>query len=229
MPCGFLPFTMAHSPNTNDAIHSHQPTQASNHDPNPIYPKNQKKKKKKKKPPHTHTTLPKHPPHLRTNQRQPPHRLLKHLQRQRGLIVRHLVPGAKHPDEAEVARRLERAGLRPVDGVGRQGRGREGGLARVGDGVRGREPAEPVADPVGVAGPQDDADAALHDGGEGREEVAGVCFLGGGFLDQRLLCVEGGSVWMLTVTRRGELLVWGCRALCVLCLGSDGFGDSGLL
>lgn len=116
---------------------------------------------------------------LRTSQRLLLHRLLKHLERQRGLVIRHLVPGAKHPQEAQVVDRLDRAALLALDGVGGQGFGREGGGARVGDGVGGGEAAEPVADPVGVAGPEDDADAALDDGREGREEVAGVCVGGG--------------------------------------------------
>ena len=86
------------------------------------------------------------------------------------------MPGPKHPQEAEVVHRLERASLRPADRVGCQRCGRERRRSGVRDGVGGGEAAEPVADPVGVAGPQDHADAALDDGGEGREEIAGVCF-----------------------------------------------------
>lgn len=111
---------------------------------------------------------------LRTSQRLLLHRLLKHLQRQRRLIIRHLVPGPKNPQEAEVVDGLERASLCALDRVRRQWCGLEGGCARVGDGVGGGETAKPVADPVGVAGPQDYANAALDDGGEGWEEVTGV-------------------------------------------------------
>ena len=141
---------------------------------------------------------------LRTSQRLLLHRLLKHLQRHRRLVIRHLMPGSKHPQEAEVVHRLERPPRRPVDGVGRQRRGREGGGAGVGDGVGGGEAAEPVADPVGVAGPHDDADAAFDDGGEGREEVAGV------------------------VARGGEFVVGGVGALGVGRFGADGARDRGL-
>ena len=135
--------------------------------------------KKKKKRHLAGQTLP-----LRTSQRLLLHRLLKHLQRQRRLIKRHLVPGPKHPQEAQVVDRLERAPLGAVDGIRGQGLGRKGRRAGVRDCVGGREAAEPVADEVGVAGPDDDADVALDDGREGGEEVAGVCFWGrekGGF------------------------------------------------
>ena len=111
--------------------------------------------------------------------------------------------GAKHPQEAQIIHRLERASLRAVHGVGRQRRGCESGRAGVGDGVGGGEAAEPIADPVGVAGPHDDADAALHDGVEGGEEVAGV------------------------VARVGEFVVGGVGALGVGGLGADGAGDGG--
>ena len=56
---------------------------------------------------------------LRTSQRLLLHRLLKHLQRQRRLIVRHLVPGAKDPQEAEIVDGLERAALCALDRVRR--------------------------------------------------------------------------------------------------------------
>lgn len=141
---------------------------------------------------------------LRTSQRLLLHRLLKHLQGQRRLVVRHLVPGTKNPQEAEVVHGFESAALGAVDRVGRQRCGCEGGSAGVGDGVGGGEAAEPVADPVGVAGPHDDADAALDDGGQGGEEVAGV--------------VAGG----------GEFVVGCVGALGVCCFGTDGAGDGGL-
>lgn len=144
---------------------------------------------------------------LRTSQRLLLHRLLKHLERQRGLVVRHLVPGPKHPQEAQVVDRLDRAALLALDGVGGQGFGREGGGARVGDGVGGGEAAEPVADPVGVAGPEDDADAALDDGREGREEVAGVCVGGGEKLLVWRFVRRGEKGIGLTVACGGELVV----------------------
>ena len=84
------------------------------------------------------------------------------------------MPGPKDPEKAQIVHRLEGAALGAGDGVGGQRLGGEGRGAGIGDGVCGGEAAEPVADPVGVAGPEDDADAGLDDGGEGGEEVAGV-------------------------------------------------------
>ena len=163
------------SPNTEDPVLQGLAFNAIKQAPNqPTVTKPMYKKKHTNTPPHR----PSHSLALRPSQRLLLHRLLKHLQRQRGLIIRHLVPGPEHPQEAEVVNGLERAALGAGDGVRGQGRGGEGGLAGVGDRVGGGEAAEPVADPVGVAGPEDDADAALDDGGEGGEEVAGVCFLG---------------------------------------------------
>ena len=114
------------------------------------------------------------------------------------------MPGAKHPQEAEIVHGLERAALGAGHGVGRQGLGGEGGGAGEVDRVGGREAAEPVADPVGVAGPEDDADAAADDGAEGGEEVAGV------------------------VARGGEFVVGGVGALDVGGLGADGARHRGL-
>lgn len=92
-------------------------------------------------------------PVLSRAQRQAFHRLLKHLQRQRGRIVRHLVAGPEHAQEAEVVLRLERAAGRAVDLVAVQRLGFEAGLAgerhRFGRGLV----ADPVADVVGVSGP----------------------------------------------------------------------------
>ena len=132
------------------------------------------------------------------------HRLLKNLQRHRGLIIWHLMPGPKHPQKAQIIHRLDRAPLRPVHRIRRQRLGRERAGAGITDRVGGREPAEPIADPIRVAGPEDDADAALDDGGEGGEEVAGVVACGGEFVV--------GGVW----------------AFCVCRLGSYGAGDGGL-
>ena len=112
---------------------------------------------------------------LRTRQRLLLHRLLKHLQGESWLIIRDLVARAKYPQEAQVVDRLKCASLRTINRVGCQRLGRKGRGAGVGDCVCRRETAEPVADPVGVAGPQDDTNAALDDGGQGGEEVSSVC------------------------------------------------------
>lgn len=90
------------------------------------------------------------------------HRLHERLQRDLGLIIRHLVPRAEHPEEAEVAGALERAHLLPVDGVGLQRLALERRLLAVLHRVGDRVAAGPVADPVGVAGPHEHLDAALH-------------------------------------------------------------------
>ena len=101
------------------------------------------------------------------------------------------MPGPKHPQKAKIIHRLDRAPLRPADGIGGQRLGRESRGAGISDRVGGREAAEPVADEICVAGPQDDADAALDDGGEGGEEVAGVVARGGEFVV--------GRVWALGI------------------------------
>ena len=80
----------------------------------------------------------------------------------------------KNPQEAEIVDRLERAALRARDRVRGQRFGGEGRGARIGDGVGRREAAEPIADPVGVPGPYNNANTALDDSREGGEEVAGV-------------------------------------------------------
>ena len=141
---------------------------------------------------------------LSTAQRLLLHRLLKNLQRHRGLIIRHLMPGPKHAQKAQIIHRLHRAPLRPVHSIGRQRLRRERLRAGIRNRVGGREAAEPVADPIRVAGPQDDADAALDDGGEGGEEVAGV------------------------VARGGEFVVGGVGAFGVGRFSADGAGDGGL-
>ena len=111
---------------------------------------------------------------LCTSQCLPHHRLLEHLQRQRGLIVRHLMPSPENSEEAQIRDALERASLDAVDVVGRQRFACKGGCAGVLDRVGGREAAKPIADPVSVASPHDNADTGLDDGGEGGKEVAGV-------------------------------------------------------
>ena len=104
------------------------------------------------------------PSSLRRAQRLLPQGLAKCLQRKGGLIEGHLVPGGKDAQEAQSARRLEGAGRGAADRVVGQLHGAEGGLLRVCDGVDGPLRAVPVADPVGVAGPDQDADARLDDG-----------------------------------------------------------------
>ena len=135
------------------------------------------------------------------------------------------MPGPKHPQEAQVIHRLERASLYAVDRVGRQCLGREGGGARVRDRVGGRETAEPVADPVGVAGPEDHADAALDDGGEGWEEVAGVW---------EWWYVSWTFLWRekeigLTIACGGEFVVGCIWALGVGCFGTNSASDRWLM
>lgn len=84
------------------------------------------------------------------------------------------MPRRENPQETQIPNRLKRAPLRPRNCIRLQRRSREGACAGVGNHVRGREPAEPVADPVGVAGPDEGREACLHDGAEGGQEGAGV-------------------------------------------------------
>ena len=111
------------------------------------------------------------------------------------------MPSSKHPQEAEIVHSLESTSLRPIDCVGRQWCGCESGGAGVGDSVGGGETAKPITDPIGVASPHYHADAALDDGGESWEEVAGV------------------------VSSGGEFVVWCVGALGVRGFGTDRTGD----
>ena len=113
-------------------------------------------------------------PALSTSQGPIHHRLVEDLKREGRLIVRHFVPGPKHSQEAQIVHRLERASLRALYRIRRQCLRSKSRGARVGDGVGGSQVAKPVAYPVRIAGPHDDANSTLNDGGEGREEVAGV-------------------------------------------------------
>ena len=114
------------------------------------------------------------------------------------------MPRPKDPQKAQIIHTLKRAPLGPINRIRLQRLLRERGRCGVGDGVGGAQAAEPVADPVCVAGPDDDADAGLDDGGEGGEERAGV--------------VAGG----------GEFFVGRVGAFGVGCFGADGGGDGGL-
>ena len=88
-----------------------------------------------------------------------------------------------------------------LTGIARQCLRLERSLAGIGDNVGGRELAEPVADPIGVAGPDDGRNTRLDEVGELREERAVVVARGDKFL----------------VVRVGAFLVGG--------LGADGFDD----
>ena len=131
---------------------------------------------------------------LSRTQRLLPHRLSENLQRHRRLVVRHLMSCSKNPSrnvslgshfsngfvilpqEAKIVHRLERPPLRAINRIWFQRCGIESGRASVGDSVGGGKTAKPVADPVGVAGPDDDLNAGLDYGGELGEEGAGVCW-----------------------------------------------------
>ena len=111
---------------------------------------------------------------------------------------------AKDPQKAKIVHRLERAALRTSHIIRRQLARRELVLAGERNCIRGREPTVPVADPVGVAGPDDGGDAGLDDVGELGEEGAGV------------------------VACCGELLVRRVGAFLVGGLGADGLDDGGI-
>lgn len=113
------------------------------------------------------------------------------------------MPRAKHPQKREPPLGLKLPPLLPRDIVRRQTlrlkrlRAREGD--RVGDGLA----AEPVADEIRVTRPHDGLHARGHDGGELREEGAGV------------------------IPRGGEFVVHVTGTLLVGCFRADGFGDGG--
>lgn len=114
------------------------------------------------------------------------------------------MPRAKDPQKAEIVHRLERAALRTIHVIRRQLIRRELVLAGKRHCIRGREAAVPVADPVGVAGPDDGGDARLDDVGKLAQEGAGV------------------------VACCGEFLVWRVGAFLVGGLGADGLDDAGI-
>lgn len=82
--------------------------------------------------------------------------------------------GLVYPQEREVVDRFERALLHAINRVRRQILRREprlsGEINRIGHLVV----AQPVADPVGIAGPYDDIDAGLDHVGESGQERARV-------------------------------------------------------
>jgi hypothetical protein len=102
------------------------------------------------------------------------HRLRKHLQRHRRLIIRHLMPRPKNSQPAQIPHVLERPTRCPTDRIALHGFARERARPTILDAVGDGEATEPVTDPVGVAGPDQDLDAGLHDGGEGAEEGARI-------------------------------------------------------
>lgn len=67
-------------------------------------------------------------------------------------------------NEAEVVNRLELTHFSSVYSVRLQRLGLELGRARVGEGIRNVEVAEPVANEVGITSPSQNADTRLDDG-----------------------------------------------------------------
>lgn len=115
------------------------------------------------------------------------------------------MPRPEDAREAQLAHALESPRLCPAHRVTRQGRRLEGALPAICDGFGGGLVAEPVADPVGVAGPDDGLHALLDHVGELGEEGAGV------------------------VARGGELLV-GCVGAFLVCgLCANGLDDGARL
>lgn len=92
---------------------------------------------------------------LRTRQWLLLHRLFENLQRQLRRIIRHLMSGPKDPQKCKIVLLLKSSALFAVDAVWFQRLGMEGGGTGKFDGVGGRLVTEPVADEVGVAGPDD--------------------------------------------------------------------------
>ena len=102
------------------------------------------------------------------------HRLRKRLQRHRRLIIRHLMPRPKNSQPAQIPHVLVRPARRPTDRIALHSFAPECARSTVLNGVGDGETTEPVTDPVGVAGPDQDLDAGLHDGGESAQEGARI-------------------------------------------------------
>lgn len=82
---------------------------------------------------------------------------LAHRQRQEEgeqlTVIRYLMAGPKNPQPAQIVHRLIRAGLGTIHGIAVDLRRLEGSRRAVRNRVGDVEAAEPVTDPVGVAGP----------------------------------------------------------------------------
>lgn len=92
------------------------------------------------------------------------------------------MPCAKNPQEAKIIHRLVRPTLRSTHTVRRQCLFRKLALARPRHRIGSRESTKPIADPVGIAGPDDRGDARLDDVGKLAEEGTGIVACGGEFL-----------------------------------------------
>lgn len=90
-------------------------------------------------------------------------------------IIRHLMTRSENPEKAQPANVLERPTLVSVDRIRLQRCALELRLAGIGDRVGGDFVAQPIADPVGVAGPDERRHARRDDSGKFREKGARVC------------------------------------------------------
>jgi hypothetical protein len=135
-------------------------------------------------------------------------------------IIRNLVSGAKDSQPAEVVNGLELATGLAADGVVLHGGGAEGRGAGILDGVGDVKTSEPVADPVGVAGPDDGLDTGGDDVGERCEEGTGIWFR----ISRRY---RMGWLGRRTIAGGRELGVRSVGALGVGALGTDGLHDGG--
>ena len=105
------------------------------------------------------------------------------------------MPRPKHPQERKVILLLERAALLAVDVIRRQRLGLESRCAGEIDGVGDGLAAEPVADEVGVAGPDDGLHAGFDDVAELGQEAAGVVAGGGEFVVDVVGAFLVSEVW----------------------------------
>jgi hypothetical protein len=80
------------------------------------------------------------------------------------------VASAKDPQPAQVVHVLELTASLATDSVVLHGLAAEGRGAGVLDAVGNIEPPKPVADPVGITGPDENLDTRLHDSGESIKE-----------------------------------------------------------
>jgi hypothetical protein len=100
--------------------------------------------------------------------------LLKDLQRNFRLVIGDLMPRLKDPNEGQIALRLIRAALLPIDTVRLQCLIREYRLAWVGYRVSRGQSTQPVANPICIACPDDCGYAGRYNRAELRQEGTGV-------------------------------------------------------
>lgn len=83
---------------------------------------------------------------------------------------------SKNSQPTQITHSLESSSRNPINVIIHNGSSVESGGTSICNGVRGGESSKPIADPVGVTGPDENLDAGLDYGGESGEEGAGIYF-----------------------------------------------------